>query len=605
VSKFRGNSRKKIDFNQKSFSFTHRYDQEKFKLDRLNNIRDKFQIKINNRLILSSVIFSTIFFAIAIQIIHLNFFFNPNEKFFSNNHLIIRPNIVDRNNVSLTANLKMQNIQIFPKQIYNKEKFAKRVSNIHNDWSEQDLIEKIKGNKSFYLDRNVLPKDLQKVINLGETGIVIKDSYKRLYVHQNLFSHIIGEVNDDNIGVSGIELSIDNLSEDIVKNNEQKIVSSLDVRIQNIVRDEIIKGMDIFEAKGGAGIVININNGEILSIVSLPDFDPNNPNADPNFQEEYKFNRNTKGLYEFGSVMKTFTAAIGLEEKIFNINSKYKINKVLKIGNDTITDAHATCSESFCSVEKIFSKSSNIGTVKMIRDIGINKQKEYLNKLGLFNRINLNIPELSSPITPDPWLPVSTDSISYGYGLSVSPLHLALATATVLNGGYIIEPPLIKKEKDYDYKERIFSKDTSEKMRYLFSKVITEGTARSAFGYNKSLIYKHSYRYNYEYGYLVGGKTGTARTNSSGFYDKNLGKLATFIAAFPIDKPKYLVLISLDSPKPIDDREHDYDTFGKTNAGWNSARISREVIDRISPILDTKSKYKLNDSYIIINTSFN
>ena len=241
----------------------------------------------------------------------------------------------------------------------------------------------------------------------------------------------------------------------------------------------------------------------------------------------------------------------------------------------------------------------------MVRDIGIKTQKKYLNKLGLFDRVNLDIPELSSPAIPDPWLPVSTDSISYGYGISISPLHLSLATAAVLNGGYIIEPSLIKKDKQIDFKEKIFSEDTSEKMRYLFSKVVTEGTARSAFGYNESLIYKHSYRYNYEYGYLVGGKTGTARSNSAGVYDKNLGKLATFISAFPINKPKYLVLISLDSPQPINDREHDYDTFGWTDAGWNSARVTREVIDRISPILDTKSKYRLNDKDIIINTSFN
>ena len=604
MKKLRRNSRKKIDFNQKSFSFTHRYDQEKFKLDRLNNIKDKFQIKINNRLILSSIIFSTFFFATAIQILHLNLFFNPNEKYFANNELVIRPNIVDRNNVSLTANLKMQNVQVFPKEINDKQRFINKITKIYNDLSIDGITKRLNSTNSFYLDRNVIPQDLQRIINLGETGIVIEDSYKRKHIHKSLFSHIIGEVDNDNIGLSGLELTLDRS----YNNNDDDwiLVSSLDIRIQNIVRDEILNAMKIFEAKGGSGMVMNINNGEILSIVSLPDYDPNKSSKEESeFLEENKFNRNTKGLYEFGSVMKTFTTAIGLEENKFKINSKYKIEKTIRVGDNIVTDSHAPCERDYCSVEEIFRNSSNVGTIKMVRDIGIDLQKEYLSKLGLFDRVNLDLTELSSPAIPDPWLPVSTDSISYGYGMSISPLHLTLATATVLNGGYIIEPSLIKKEKRKDYKERIFTQDTSEKMRYLFSKVVTEGTARSAFGYNETLTYKHSYRYNYEYGYLVGGKTGTARSNTEGAYDKKLGKLATFIAAFPINKPKYIVLISLDSPKPINDRENDYDTFGKTDAGWNSARVSREVIDRISPILDTKSKYRLNDSDIIINTSFN
>tara|TARA_X000000368_G_scaffold417727_1_gene414939 strand:+ start:1082 stop:2896 length:1815 start_codon:yes stop_codon:yes gene_type:complete len=604
VKKLRRNSRKKIDFNQKSFSFTHRYDQEKFKLDRLNNIKDKFQIKINNRLILSSIIFSTFFFAIAIQILHLNLFFNPNEKYFANNELVIRPNIVDRNNVSLTANLKMQNVQVFPREINDKQRFINKITKIYNDLSIEGITKRLNSTNSFYLDRNVIPQDLQRIINLGETGIVIEDSYKRKHIHKSLFSHIIGEVDNDNVGLSGLELTLDRS----YNNNDDDwiLVSSLDIRIQNIVRDEILNAMKIFEAKGGSGMVMNINNGEILSIVSLPDYNPNKSgNEESEFLEENKFNRNTKGLYEFGSVMKTFTTAIGLEENKFKINSKYKIEKTIRVGDNIVTDSHAPCETDYCSVEEIFRNSSNVGTIKMVRDIGIDLQKEYLSKLGLFERVNLDLTELSSPAIPDPWLQVSTDSISYGYGISISPLHLTLATATVLNGGYVIEPSLIKKEKRNDYKERIFTQDTSEKMRYLFSKVVTEGTARSAFGYNETLTYKHSYRYNYEYGYLVGGKTGTARSNTEGAYDKKLGKLATFIAAFPINKPKYIVLISLDSPKPINDRENDYDTFGKTDAGWNSARVSREVIDRISPILDTKSKYKLNDSDIIINTSFN
>ena len=298
--------------------------------------------------------------------------------------------------------------------------------------SHTKILKKINRNKFFYLKRNATHQELQKIINLGETGVEIVDSYKRKYLHKSLFSHVIGEVDIDNRGISGLEMSLDKSSYD------QDLISSLDLRIQHIVRDEILNAMSIFGAIGGSGLVININNGEILSMVSLPDFDPN-------ISKGEKFNRNTLGLYEFGSVMKTFTAAIGFEENKFNINTKFEIGKNIKVGKDRVTDTHPPCQNKFCSVEDIFSESSNIGTIKMVREIGTDYQKKYFNRLGLFDRVNLNLPELSAPLYPDIWRPVNTDSISYGYGISITPLHLALATSTVLNGGYIIEPSLIKR----------------------------------------------------------------------------------------------------------------------------------------------------------------
>ena len=177
---------------------------------------------------------------------------------------------------------------------------------------------------------------------------------------------------------------------------------------------------------------MDINNGEIISMVSLPDFNPNQPVEDIQSQGKY-FNKNTLGIYEFGSVMKTFTAAIGLEENIFNLNSMYSIPKRIKVGKNRVEDVHAPCNESKCSVKEIFVHSSNVGTIQMIRDIGTNLQQIYLDRLGLFNKIDLNLPELAVPQQPDPWRSVNTDSISYGYGLSISPLHLTVATASILN----------------------------------------------------------------------------------------------------------------------------------------------------------------------------
>tara|TARA_B100001105_G_C22272060_1_gene391453 strand:- start:202 stop:885 length:684 start_codon:yes stop_codon:yes gene_type:complete len=224
----------------------------------------------------------------------------------------------------------------------------------------------------------------------------------------------------------------------------------------------------------------------------------------------------------------------------------------------------------------------------MVRDIGTDLQKNYLDELGLFDRVNIELPELASPLLPETWRMVNTESISYGYGLSISPLHLAYATATVLNGGYLLKPSIIKKDVEYDYGSKILSNETSEIMRYLFSKVVSEGTAERAFS-------EHT-----EFRYVVGGKTGTTKKIENKQYANK--KMTSFISAFPINKPKYLILVSLDEPKGINNDYHPYNTFGWTDAGWNAARVSRNVIDRISPILDTNSKY-LPSENLIIKTS--
>ena len=360
--------------------------------------------------------------------------------------------------------------------------------------------------------------------------------------------------------------------------------------------------MKLYKAKGGSGLVMNVNNGEILAMTSLPDFDPNTKlfNYSSNYKiadNQNKFNKNTLGVYEFGSVMKIFTTAIGIEEQIFKPNSRYEISNSIYVGDHRVEDDHRPCELKMCSVEEIFVESSNIGTIKMIRDIGKELQKDYLSQLGLLNQVNINIPEIASPIVPDPWRIVNTESISYGYGLSVSPLHLAIATSAVVNGGYLIRPSLTKLETEEKFEEQIFSNETSEIMRYLLSQVVANGTAKKAFSKDADKAYTTEGKYRY----IVGGKTGTSyKVNQKSYADE---KLTTFIAVLPIHKPKYLLLISLDNPKGIN-REfgEPYNTWNWSQASWNAARVSRQVIDRISPILDIKARYKPSEN-ILINTS--
>ena len=573
----RYSGKKRIDINQKSFAFTHRYDEDKFYTEKNHSNTNIFLTKINNRLILSSLFFTAIFLVVAIKIIELNLFNDHQQSIFNKSYTDARGNILDRNDNPLTANLRLADIGVFPKQIYDKDKFIKSVKTIFPEISEDRLLQRVNGDSHFWIKRNVSNHYLQKVYDMGETGIAITPTYLRKYPHDELVSHILGDVDIDNIGIAGIEKSFNQ------RLSKNEFISSIDIEIQYAVRDELLRGIKKYKALGASGILMDINSGEIISMVSLPDFNPNQPVEDIQNQGKY-FNKNTLGIYEFGSVMKTFTAAIGLEENIFNLNSMYSIPKRIKVGKNRVEDVHAPCNESKCSVKEIFVHSSNVGTIQMIRDIGTNLQQIYLDRLGLFNKIDLNLPELAVPQQPDPWRSVNTDSISYGYGLSISPLHLTVATASILNGGYLVRPTLEKKTKhNKESLDQIFSTKTSDEMKYLFNQVVLEGSAKEAFknSANKS---------------IVGGKTGTARTIRDGVYSRD-HKMTSFISVFPIHEPQYILLTVIDRPRGVEE------DFYWTNAGWNAAKVGKLIIDRIGPILAINNEYELNNNNLLINTS--
>ena len=575
----RYSGKKRIDINQKSFAFTHRYDEDKFSFEKNLTKTGIFLTKINNRLILASLFITAIFLVVAIKIIEVNLFNQNEQSIFNKSYTEARGNILDRNNNPLTANLRLANIGVFPNKIYDKNKFVNSVKIIFPELSRERLLKKINGKSHFWIKRNVSNYKLQQVYDIGETGIEITPSYLRKYPHDELVSHILGDVDIDNIGIAGIEKSF---NQKLVK-NENEFISSIDIQIQYAVRDELLNGIKKYKALGASGILMDINSGEIISMVSLPDFNPNQPVEDIQSEGKY-FNKNTLGVYEFGSVMKTFTTAIGLEENIFNLNTKFAVPKRIKVGKNRVEDVHAACDQLECSVKDIFVQSSNVGTIQMVRDIGTNLQQIYLDRLGLLSRININLPELASPQQPDPWRDVNRDSISYGYGLSISPLHLTVATAAVLNGGYLVKPSLEKINKeDLKVFDQIFSKKTSDEMKYLFNQVVLNGSAKEAFKESESKL-------------IVGGKTGTARTIKNGTYDRD-HKMTSFISVFPIHEPKYVLLTVIDRPRGVEE------DFYWTNAGWNAAKVGKLIIDRIGPILAINSKYELNNSNLLINTS--
>ena len=572
----RYSGKKRIDINQKSFAFTHRYDENKFYTEKNLTKANIFLTKINNRLILASLFFTAIFLVVAIKIIEVNLFNTNEQAIFNKSYTDARGNILDRNNNPLTANLRLANIGAFPDKITDKKKFVNNIVSIFPEINRGHLEKKVNGANYFWIKRNVTNFYLQQIYDTGETGIAITPSYLRKYPHNELVSHVLGDVDIENVGIKGIEKSFDS------KISRNEFVSSIDIQVQYAVRDELLKGIKKFKALGASGILMDVNTGEIISMVSLPDFNPNHPVED--LQNQKYFNKNTLGIYEFGSVMKTFTTAIGLEEDIFSLNSFYPIPKRIKVGKNTVEDVHAPCEEVKCSVKDIFVHSSNVGTIQMVRDIGTNLQQIYLDRLGLLSKIELNLPELANPQQPDPWRKVNTDSISYGYGLSISPLHLTMATASVINGGYLIKPTLEKKLKSNKKdSERIFSKKTSDEMKYLFNQVVLEGSGKEAF--------KNSSNRS-----IVGGKTGTARMMKNGTYNRD-HKMTSFISAFPIHDPRYILLTVIDRPRGVEE------DFYWTNAGWNAAKVGKLIIDRISPILAINNEYELNNNNLLINTS--
>ena len=526
----RYSGKKRIDINQKSFAFTHRYDENKFYTEKNLTKANIFLTKINNRLILASLFFTAIFLVVAIKIIEVNLFNTNEQAIFNKSYTDARGNILDRNNNPLTANLRLANIGAYPDKITDKKKFINNIVSIFPEINRGHLEKKVNGANYFWIKRNVTNFYLQQIYDTGETGIAITPSYLRKYPHNELVSHVLGDVDIENIGIKGIEKSFNS------KISRNEFVSSIDIQVQYAVRDELLKGIKKFKALGASGILMDVNTGEIISMVSLPDFNPNHPVED--LQNQKYFNKNTLGIYEFGSVMKTFTTAIGLEEDIFSLNSFYPIPKRIKVGKNSVEDVHAPCEEVKCSVKDIFVHSSNVGTIQMVRDIGTNLQQIYLDRLGLLSKIELNLPELANPQQPDPWRKVNTDSISYGYGLSISPLHLTMATASVINGGYLIKPTLEKKLKSNKKdSERIFSKKTSDEMKYLFNQVVLEGSGKEAF--------KNSSNRS-----IVGGKTGTARMMKNGTYNRD-HKMTSFISAFPIHDPRYILLTVIDRPRDI------------------------------------------------------
>ncbi len=544
-------------------------NSEIYILDSQNNflINSKEKLNINlNRVAFIFIIILVIFVLYTTRVIFLSSTTLINKNVLTNQ--LFRADIVDRNGNYISKSVFTKNIGIDPKLVKDKKKFLIKLKITFPEKDFTNLETKLNGKKFFYIEKKLSPEKYEKYKFLGEKSVMVEEKITRIYPDKNLFFHLSGQIDDDNNGVSGIEKSFDKK----LKKSKDKLTLTLDKQLQFIIKNELFNSQKIFQTEGSAAILMNINNGEVLSLASLPDYDLNKRR---DLSNKIYINRATKGVYELGSVFKTFTIAAALNNELIKSNQIFNnLEKKMKCGGRIISEYDKTLSQNL-SVEEILVKSGNIGSVKIGQILGAERYNIFLKKIGVLDKIKFDIEEVGTPI-PFQWGDCKLKTVSYGHGITTTPLQLAKAYAILANGGYDINPTIVKKET-YRKGKRLLNKNVSQQINTMLRKVVTEGTASLAD----------------VKGYDIGGKTGTAQLVENGKYTDK--KINTFASIFPISNPKYVLIILLEDTKLSKDYVYYYrnkpGSFKGTpfnTAGWTSVEIAGKIIDKIGPILATK-----------------
>jgi cell division protein FtsI (penicillin-binding protein 3) len=466
-----------------------------------------------------------------------------------------RADIVDRNGEVLATDLPTASLYANARRLLDPNEAARGLVTVLPDLDYEKTLEKLQSDRTFvWLRRNLTPREQVEVTALGIPGLDFIPEYRRVYPHGPLLSHLLGYVDSDNTGIAGLEKRFDGP----LAGSDAALRLTIDLRVQHVLREELRSAMLEFQAKAAAGVVLDARSGEVVALVSLPDFDPNHPGK---ARDAARFNRATLGVYELGSTFKVFTAAMALDSGVANMRGRYDATRPLRVAQFTIRDYHAK--RRWLSLPEVFIYSSNIGAALIAQDIGGKRQQDYLRRLGMLDPLPLEIPETGRPIAPSPWRDVNTMTVGFGHGLAVSPLHLASGIAAVANGGVVHEPTLIGAQGDAASPgRRVFSEATSLQLRKLMRLTVLNGT-----GGNAEVP-----------GYPVGGKTGTAeKAGRKGYTGSSL--LSSFVGVFPITEPRYVVLAMLDEPKGNER------TKGYATGGWVAAPVVRNVVGRMAPLL--------------------
>ena len=528
-----------------------------------------------NRVAFIFFVFFIIYLIYTIHLIHLGLR-KDNLKKINNlpkfNNQLYRADIIDINGNYLVKTVKSIDIGLKTSDIINKKKLLLSLNIIFPDKNFYEIEKKIENKNFFYLEKKISEENYEKIMQLGDKSLIPEEKVLRMYPQKNLFSHVLGQIDDDNNGISGLEKS---LNEEL-KKSQEPIKLTLDKDIQFLIRKELIKYQEIFKSNGSAAILMDVNNGNILSLVSLPDF---NPNERQNFTDVNYINRVTKGTYELGSVFKAFTFASALNEKLIKPETKFlNLPKSIKCDKYRIGEYDNEIPSNL-TAEQILIRSGNIGSVRIAQKVGAEKFKLFLEKVGVLSEIDFDIEEVAPQKNYD-FGKCRLATASFGHGVATTILQLAKGYAVLSNGGYEIKPTLIYREKKINKKnERILNKGISKQVVSALRKIVNteEGTAKFADVQS----------------YEIGGKTGTADQPEGGAYSE--AKINTFASIFPTSNPQFVFVVMLDTPKKSKDYYYKYrhqkggwkGTLYNT-AGWTSVELAGKVIDKIGPILATK-----------------
>ena len=489
-----------------------------------------------------------------------------------------RPRILDRNGAELALDIQVQSLFAEPKLIENPDEIFESLITVLPDLDFDVTMKRLKSGAGFvWLKREITPAQHQDILALGLPGVGFRNESKRFYPAGPTASHILGHTNIDNQGIAGFEKHLDDTglralhqSGFAVVDDIEPVSLSIDLRVQHFVREALAESMKKYRAIGAAGVVLDVHTGEILGMASLPDYDPNNP---VDALKKDRLNRMSAGVYEMGSTFKTFTTAMALDSGKVNLNSRFDASKKLRFGRFTIGDFHGK--NRVLSVPEVFIYSSNIGTAKMADVVGTNDHRSFIKRMGLLDKITgLELPEIARPTEPKIWKKLSSITISFGHGMSTTPLQTATAAAALMNGGKLIAPTLMRRSRDEadELAKVVIKPSTSNLMRYLMRLNVLDGSGRNA----------------EVPGYLVGGKTGTAEKVVNGKYS-SAKRFNAFLSAFPATNPRYVVLVIIDEPKPEEGKRY-------ATAGMNAAPTVAAIIERAAPLLGVMPDFRVRDT---------
>lgn len=498
-----------------------------------------------------------------------------------------RPDILDRNGEVLATDIKTASLFAEPRRIVDADETIEKLSTVLPDLEIEQTYTKLKSGAGFvWLKRQLTPRQQDEIMQLGLPGIGFRTEKRRFYPGGSTAAHILGLTNIDNQGIAGMEKYIDDqgladlqASGLAMPADLKPVKLSIDNRVQHIVHDEIVQGLDRYHAIAAGAVVLNAKTGEVMAMASAPDFDPNNPF---NAHEKDRLNRMSAGVFEMGSTIKSFTTAMALDSGKASLNSTFDASRPLRIGRFTIKDFHGK--GRVLTLPEVFIYSSNIGSAKEADIVGIEGHREFLHRLGLLTRLKTELPEVASPTQPREWKKVHSITISFGHGMSTTPLQTAVGAAALVNGGKLMPPTfLMRTEAEADtVAEQVLNAKTSADMRYLYKLNATPGSGGS--GARAQVP-----------GYRVGGKTGTAEKVVNGRYSSDK-RFNAFLAAFPMDDPQYVVLAIIDEPKP------EKPGMGAT-AGLNAAPIVANIIRRSASLLGVKPEFGHENGATLVSSN--